>query len=135
MKTKLIYTLLLALSLFLLNIEAQPLNEKKLESATENCYSSLMHDNLGVVESAIFVSIQFKNKYPKENSNQFIEALDELAKNSENPIISYKAQLARMYFKNNELFSNIEVISIKDEQKVFEKIAEKLNSIILATEI
>lgn len=133
MNKKIIYTTILTILLFVINIEAQPTNEIRTKLIAKNCYESLMHHNKGVTESAIFVSIQFRSKFPNANSAEFIEALDELAKNSENPIISYKAQLAKLYFKNTELFSNIDVHSIENQQKVFEQIANKINSIMLAS--
>lgn len=134
MKTKIFYVLLLILLIISQNIDAQPTNDEKIEKIVKNCYNCLIHDNQGVVESALFVSIQFRNKFPNENTRVFIEALKELAEKSQNPRISYKAQLAKIYFKNTELFKNVEIKSIKEEKQVFEQIAKTLNNVILATE-
>ena len=132
MSKKIIYTLLITISLFILNIEAQPVNNKKTELISKSCYNSLTSDNAGVVESAIFISMQFKNSFPNEDDEKFIDALDDIAKNSTSPVISYKAQLARIYFKNIYLFKTIEVKSIEYQDLVFEQIAIKINSIMLA---
>jgi len=77
--------------------------------------------------------LQFKNRFPEENTNKILDALDDLAKSSEIPRISYKAQLARLYFKNTAWFKNVEVKSLYDEQKTFEQIAETLNNSIVAS--
>ena len=136
--TTLLYLAVLSVSIFALNIEAQTaqeIKEKKNENLIKNCYNALTHSNAGVVESAIFVSIQFKNKFPDADGEELIEALDEIASESKSAKISYKAQLAKMYFNNSEWFKNVEVSSIKDEQKVYENIAETLSSIMFATDM
>jgi len=121
-------------TLFTLNMNAQPTKSEKVKTVVENCYKSLTNDNEGVVESAIFVSIQFKNRFPEENDNIFVSALNDLAINSRNAKISYKAQLAKIYFENTELFKDIQIKSIYDDQKVYEQISEKLNSVVLASD-
>ncbi|MBK7104803.1 MAG: hypothetical protein IPH62_05925 [Ignavibacteriae bacterium] len=120
--------------LFSINLNAQPTKSEKVKTVVANCYKSLTNDNEGVVESAIFVSIQFKNRFPEENDNIFVSALNDLAINSRNAIISYKAQLAKIYFENTELFKDIQIKSIYDDQKVYEQISDKLNSVVLASD-
>lgn len=132
MKNKIIYTLVLTLTLTIVNLVAQPIEEEKTDLMAKNCYVALTHENAGVVESAIFLSMQFKNRFPSLDDNEFIEILGDIAKNSNSPVVSYKAQLARTYFKNIDLFTNIEVTSIKSENLVYEQIANKINSIMLA---
>lgn len=133
MKKNIIYVIMLLVGLTL-NLNAQLENDAKVENAIENCYESLTHSNQGVAESAIFVSIQFKNKFPNKNAGKFVDALDEIASESENPRISYKAQLAKMYFNNTEWFKDIVVDSIENEQKVYEKIAETLSNKMFAAD-
>ena len=132
MKQKIIYALILFTALLSLNLNAQTFTGEKLESIIENCHYSLMHENIGVAEAAIFISIQFKKRYPQENDKVFLEALEELAQNSKSPVISYKAQLARIYFMNNDLFKDIEVNSIEEEQKVFGQISDRISNMRLA---
>lgn len=132
MKRKIIYTLVLTLTLTIVNLVAQPIDKEKTDLMAKNCYVALTHENAGVVESAIFLSMQFKNRFPSLDDNEFIEVLNDIAKNSNSPVVSYKAQLARTYFKNIDLFTNIEVKSIKSENLVYEQIANKINSIMLA---
>ena len=100
----------------------------------DNCFNALTNGNEGVKESAIFVSIQFKNRFPNENDTKFVSALDNLASNSKSARISYKAQLAKLYFQNPQWFKNVEIKSILDEQEVYEQIAKKLNTIMFATD-
>ncbi|MCW8850998.1 MAG: hypothetical protein OQJ81_13560 [Melioribacteraceae bacterium] len=133
MKKKIIYTAVVLLTFVTLNLDAQTLDSKRKEAAFENCYHSLMSDNQGVLESAIFVSLQFKSKFPEMNADKMVKALAELATNSDNARISYKAQLAILYFKNKAWFDKIEVKSIHDEQKIFEEIAETLSNSLLAS--
>jgi hypothetical protein len=114
------------------SLVAQPTENEKLNTLVENCTNALNHENDGVVESAIYVSLQFKNRYPEQNDKNFVQALDRIANTSENARVTYKAQLAKIYFKNSDWFSAIEVNSIFDEQEVFEKIAEKVNTVLLA---
>ena len=132
MKKKIIYTTILMISLLTLNLNAQTFDKERKEAAYENCYHSLKSENLGVIESAIFVSLQFKNRFPEMNTKKMVTVLADLATNSDSPRISYKAQLAMLYFKNSAWFEKVEVKTILDEQKTFEQIAETLNNSILA---
>jgi hypothetical protein len=124
MKSKILYTVILLVALFSLNLNAKT----PVENLKKNCYNSLKHDNEGVAESAIFVSIQFKNRFPNENDSKFIDVLEELSIESKNSRLSYKAQLAKIYFTNMDWFKNIEIKSIEDEQKIFEEIAETISN-------
>jgi hypothetical protein len=132
MKAKIWYTFILLLALLSLNYSADNLDNKKMDLIERNCYHSLMHGNAGVKEAAIFVSIQFKNRFPNWEDEKLLEALEELVRDSDNPVISYKAQLARLYFKNNELFDEIEINSIENEQKVFNEISSRINNLKIA---
>lgn len=132
---KLLFTTILFLGIFALNLKAQSSDEEMLEMMAENCHNSLTHENLGIVESAIFISIQFKNKFFNKNMNEIIQELDEIASESESSRISYKAHLAKMYFNNYEWFKNVDVSSRENEQKVYEEIAETISNIMLASAI
>ncbi|MFZ1290885.1 MAG: hypothetical protein WAR79_12390 [Melioribacteraceae bacterium] len=134
MKTIKAIVILTVILLFSQSLNAQPNENEKIKTVVENCFKSLTNDNEGVVESAIFVSIQFKNRFPEESDNIFVSALNDLAINSRNAKISYKAQLAKIYFENTELFKDIQIKSIYDDQKVYEQISEKLNSVVLASD-
>ena len=132
MKTKILYTVLLFLFLVSLITKGQELSDERLQKLKSNFYYSLTHENQGVVESAIFITLQFKDRYPNEDYSKFINALDDLVLNSKNSRISYKAQLARIFLKNTDLFKNIKITNMEDEQKTFEEISKKLNSITIA---
>jgi hypothetical protein len=134
MKAKIIYALILALSILALQLNAQSPDTDKIERLAENCVLALTHENSGVAESAIFLSIQFKNRYPNENSKKFVEVLDDIASESKSPRISYKAQLAKIYLVNKKWFDGVEIGSIESEQKVYEEISSKINQIMFASE-
>lgn len=119
--------------LFTLNLNAQP-KEKSISDLTEIVYNNLKSKSEGIAESSIFVSIQFKNKYPSVKNEIIVNALNDLAKNTSNAKISYKAQLAKIYFENIEMFNDIQIKSIYEDQKVYEQISDKLNSVVLASE-
>ncbi|MBK8944668.1 MAG: hypothetical protein IPM32_05270 [Ignavibacteriae bacterium] len=119
--------------LFTLNLNAQT-KEKSIDDLTEIVYTNLKSKSEGIVESSIFVSMQFKSKYPNIKNRIIVNALNDLATNSNNAIISYKAQLAKIYFENTELFKDIQIKSIYDDQKVYEQISDKLNSVVLASD-
>lgn len=134
MYKKLTYTFFLVISIITINITAQPLSEKRLDILTKNCFNSLTNENPGIVESAIFVSIQFKNRFPDENDSKFVKALDQIANESDNPRLSYKAQLAKIYFNNTEWFNKIKINSILNEQKIYKEIAETINKIMFTAD-
>jgi hypothetical protein len=100
---------------------------KKIENISANCLNSLYNENKGVVESAIYVSIQFKNKFPNENVSTFVEALERIIKGNDDARIRYKAQLAKMYINNIDWFENLEVNSIEYEKEVYLSIAQTLS--------
>ena len=133
MKAKVSMVVLSILLVFGLTINAQTPKNEKVENLVENCYNALTNNNQGVSEAGIFVSIQFKNRFPNVNDRKFVNALEKLASNSDNARISYKAQLAKIYFQNPEWFKNVKIKSILDEQEVYEQIAKKLNTIMFAT--
>ncbi len=100
---------------------------KRIENINANCLNSLYNENKGVVESAIYVSIQFKNKFPNENVSTFVEALERIIKGNDDARIRYKAQLAKMYINNIDWFENLEVNSIEYEKEVYLSIAQTLS--------
>lgn len=135
MKSKIIYGLILIFTVLTLNVNAQTTDKKKIKSVLRNCYAALTHDNVGVVESAIFISMQFKDKFPNENASKLLDAIEEIAEDGESPTLTYKAQLAKIYINNRGLFDDIVINSIQDESKVYSQISEKLNTIMLATSL
>lgn len=100
---------------------------KKIANINANCLNSLYHENKGVVESAIYVSIQFKNNFPNEDISTLLKALENIIIQNEDSKIIYKAQLAKMYIENSEWFNNIEINSIEQESKVYADIAQTIN--------
>lgn len=121
--------------LFSVNLNAQSLNGRSLSELSKIVTNNLQSNSEGVAESSIFVSIQFKNRYPNADNKIILNALNELATNSNSAKISYKAQLAKIYYENSELFKEIKINSIFDDQRVFEQISEKLNSVVLVSDL
>ncbi|MDX1700008.1 MAG: hypothetical protein R3250_05280, partial [Melioribacteraceae bacterium] len=110
-------------------------DRRRLEIVSANCLHSLRTENEGVVESAIFVSIQFKNRFPDSNDEKFVDALNELVKYSPSPVISYKAHLAKLYFESTDLFNDIDVSSILDEERVYSDISDRINRLRLSASL
>ncbi len=133
MKIKISIAVLIMLILLNITLNAQPTKEQKLNNLIENCYNALTNDNAGVQEAGIYISMQFKSRYPNLNDKEFVNALDDIASDSKNARVSYKAQLAKIYFQNPEWFKNIEIKSILDEEKVYEQISNKINTIMFAS--
>ncbi len=109
-------------------------NQRKIKSINANCLNSLLNENTFVVESAIYISIQFKNRFPKENFSKIIEVLDEITRKAESSRLSYKAQLAKIYISNANWFENIKVKSIDKEQEVYAEIAETVSAKMFSTD-
>jgi len=133
MKTRITIAVLSMLLMFNVVLNAQPKKVQKMDNLIENCYNSLTNDNAGVQEAGIYISIQFKNKFPDLNDKKFVKALDNLASDSKSARISYKAQLAKIYYQNPEWFKDVKIKSILEQQEVYEEISNKLNTIMFAS--
>jgi hypothetical protein len=102
--------------------EVKPYNEK-FEKGT---LYGLNSDNLGVIESSLFITLEIKDRYPGEDYSKLIDKLDELAKEGSTLSIKYKAQLADIYFKYYYLFVDISIQSTDTPDKYFKLIAERV---------
>ena len=125
--------LLVALFVFgLTTTNAQkPENFDKL--VVKNIVSSLNNDINGVVEATIYNSIFLVKYYPEANVNEVLDELNDLAVNSNVPVIKYKAQLAALYLSNYET-SDLDLAAFKgDQAKLFRHISEMLESNLLAS--
>jgi len=89
---------------------------------------SMNHSIPAIVESSIYVVLQLKDKFPAENYNKIIDRLDDLANNGPTLSIRYKAQLARIFFTNYDLFKGINTSSNENPEEVFQKIANKIEN-------
>jgi hypothetical protein len=102
--------------------EVKPYNEK-FEKGT---LYGLNSDNLGVIESSLFITLELKDRYPGEDYSKLVDKLDELAKEGSTLSIKYKAQLADIYFKYYYLFADISIQSTNTPDKYFKLIAERV---------
>jgi hypothetical protein len=72
--------------------------------------------------------VQLKNKYPNENYNKIIDRLEDLANGGPTLSIKYKAQLARLFFTNYNVFKGIDTSNRKSDDDVFKQIAERIEN-------
>ena len=132
---KKIKIIIAAIFLFNIGICAQSSEENYFNKLLDIIYNNLESKTEGVSESAIFVSLQLKSKYPNIDSEKFIDALEQIVENSKNAKVSYKAELAKLYFQNPDWFEKVEIKSILMEEEVYVKIAEKISSKMFAVDI
>lgn len=86
----------------------------------------------GFVESALYVLIQCKDRYPDLDYSQLLNTVDRVARESNDPALAYKAYLVRMYFSHS---SDIQVTPFQDEDnhdQLFKQIADQLEEKFLA---
>lgn len=89
----------------------KPFNNKLVAGALH-----AMNNNLpAIVESSLFVTLELKDRYPKENYDKIVERLEDLSKNGQTLAIRYKAGLATIYFNYYNQFKDMK-ISDKDKE-------------------
>ena len=131
MKTLKIFTILL--SLFVLSTTVsfgQKADKEKIVMV--NMLNSLDFGVDGVVEAAIYNSIFLHQYYPEINIQKVINKLNDVAEDASNPAIQFKAQLASLYLSNYENNLNFEDYKA-DREKVFQKIAQELETSLLVS--
>ena len=106
--------------------------EKMTKIITVNLIESLNHQVDGVVAASIYNSIFLPKYYPEARMDRVLEELNEIALNSKNPSLRYKAQLAVLYitnYGNEELkLENYK----KNQSELFREISKKLQNSFLA---
>ena len=106
---------------------------EKTEEVTKNLVRSLEHDVDGVVEASIYNSLFLQKYYPEANMKKVINKLNEVAENSSNPSIQYKAQLASLYLSNYSS-NDLSLDEYKGEsEKLFQKISDELTTKLLVS--
>lgn len=107
--------------------------QKKTELAVTNITKSLTHEINGIVSASIYNSIFLKKYFPTADMNDVVDELREIADNSNNPELKYKAQIALMYIAYGDGL-NIELTTEKENQdKLFKRIAQELQNKLLAS--
>lgn len=132
MKTTKIYILLFSVFILSSSTNFAQRSNDFTNLVTENLVESLNHDIDGVVEASIYNSLFLTKYYPDADMDEVLEELNEIAVESENPALRYKAQLAVLYLTNygNE---NLNLENYKKSQsELFKMISEKLQSALLA---
>ena len=109
----------------------RPANFSKM--VTENIVRSLNHDVEGVVEATIYNTLFLTKYYPDAKIERVLDELNNIAANSENPVLKYKAQLAVLYLSNYKS-DDINLENYKgDQTKLFREISEMLENNLLAS--
>jgi hypothetical protein len=95
-------------------------------------YSLTWNEYPGIVESTLYNVVVYKSLYPDLDYTQLSAMLKDVAKESKNPTIGYKAQLAYMYLNYS---STIEVAPGNvSPNYLFKEISEKLEQRFLASQ-
>jgi len=102
--------------------EVSPYNDK-YEKGT---LFALNSDNLGVIESSLFLALELKDRYPSENYSNVVDKIDDISNESSSLSIKYKAQLAEIYYKYYDLFSDIKIENSDTPDKYFKIIADRI---------
>lgn len=100
---------------------------------TENIVSSLNYDIEGIVEATIYNTLFLTKYYPDAQIGEVLDALNDVATNSKNPVLRYKAQLAVLYITNYGKDDLNMENSKGDQSEAFRKISEKLQNSLLAS--
>jgi hypothetical protein len=89
----------------------QSTDEEKLFDRFEKALIyGLSSDVIGVVESSLFNSVNFKVSYPNFSSNKVIEELGRVALEGDNHSLRYRAYLALSYYRAPGQFDSPEVL-------------------------
>ena len=104
----------------------EPKAEQFINKAKVNYLRSLDSDLNSIVESAIFITMEMKDRYPDYNYSKLIDRFNELAIEGNTPVLRYKAQLASLYFNFYPMFSDIKVVDKENPDLFFKQLTERL---------
>jgi hypothetical protein len=121
------------LFVFTTGIFAQvPTAEQFINKAKKNYLLSMDSNYNSVIESAIFVSMEMKDRYPEFDYSKLVDRFNELAIEGNTPTLRYKAQLASLYFNFYPMFSDIKIVNKENPEMFFKKISERLEQLPVA---
>ncbi len=102
--------------------------EQLINKAKQSYLYSMGSDYNSVVESAIFYTMEMKDRYPEFNYGKLIDRFNELAIDGKTPVLRYKAQLASLYFNFYPMFADIKIADVDKENPdlFFKQISERL---------
>jgi len=104
----------------------EPKTEQFINKAKKNYLLSMDSNLNSIVESAIFITMEMKDRYPEYDYSKLINRLNELAIEGNTPTLRYKAQLASLYFNFYPMFSDIKIIDRENPDLFFRQISERL---------
>ncbi len=118
---------IIIITFFTFSIFAQRSMEQ-VEQGPQNYERALKSNITGMVESAIFQSVNFKLHYPGMNTDGITFQLNRLSREGQTETVRYKAFLASYFIQNPQLLSRIKRKLYKDEVQFFKMLTETLNS-------
>lgn len=102
------------------------------DRVVKNLISSMENELPSVVEGALYVALQVKDRYPNEDYEKLLTKLKELTNNGATISIRYKAQLASLFISYPDLFKEIKNIKVTSDNETpdtfFKEIASKVES-------
>lgn len=126
MKAILIIATIVSMTAIHANDMSTVLSYNETEKAEKAYVQSLNYDNTGVVESAIYCTLQLKRSHP-ENALIFVRrVMDRLAKKGETPQIRFKANLVTMYLETPELVDRLDYVPAQDGPEFWETLVTNI---------
>ena len=110
----------------------EKVDHSKLFRAYDACLSS---DNVGVSESAVFIMIQYKERYPELDYSKILRTLASLERTAGDPTLGYKAHLVSMYLKYGSEMHITLPESREDHETVYRVIAQQLENKFLTSNL
>ncbi|MGF1668925.1 MAG: hypothetical protein ACFCU6_00650 [Balneolaceae bacterium] len=98
---------------------------------------SLKSENLGVIESILYNTVEFKVRFPGFHSVEVENALIKKVREGDNHIIRYKAFLTLSYLRNQNQFGSpeelVKFLDVEDPNRIFTLLEDKLKADKLAS--
>jgi hypothetical protein len=89
--------------------------------------ASLRSDVPGIVESTIYNLVEYKSFFPNREYTRAIQTLNDIARNSTDSTIAYKAALAGMYLTYGSRVENVAVFTPYDHESAFKTVSDQLS--------
>ena len=88
--------------------------------------SSLRSDVPGIVESTIYNLVEYKSYFPDREYSRLVQALRDVARNSADSTIAYKAGLAGLYLSYGARLDDASVFTPYNHETAFKVAADQL---------
>ncbi|MFO7446595.1 MAG: hypothetical protein R6W90_09520 [Ignavibacteriaceae bacterium] len=130
-------TIIYALVVFSVGIYAQGSSNVHKKDIVQRAFKvfppSLESQYPGIVESTIYNVILLKKYYPTENYSLFVNKLNDIAEESNDPALRYKAHLASIYLNFSERFDIEPKQQVYDREYLFKQISDQLGNSLAAS--